>query len=244
MATIKVDFAELGSARFIHLQTLSGLTREAAIGTLVLFWAETERRLLEAGDAEEIQTCLPNAGRPESAELFRALLTTGYVERCGDTFLIPRHKGLQARKARRLEISRNALAAREARRKAPPKAPRKSTAMASPVSVGDAWEAYRSAYFERFGADPARNAKSNGLLKDIILRIGKEDAPHVLRFYLSHPDKFYLTRMFPLDLAKRDCEALHTQWRRGRVMTGAAASQVQQAMTYEQEQAEIMAGRL
>ena len=88
----------------------------------------------------------------------------------------------------------------------PPKQP--------PVSQ-KAWEAYRAAYLDRYGVDPIRNAKVNTNLKQLVERVGKEEAPELIRFFLSCSDDFLVKKLHPIGILLQDCETYHTRWRTG-----------------------------
>lgn len=75
----------------------------------------------------------------------------------------------------------------------------------------ESWEAYRSAYAARYGADPVRNAKVNGQLSNLVSRIGA-DAPQVAGFFVGLEDQFYVKQMHTVDLLLRDAERLRTMW--------------------------------
>ena len=89
------------------------------------------------------------------------------------------------------------------------------------------WQAYADSYFNRYGAEPVRNAKANGLIKQLVARIGAEEAPHVAFFYVKINDAFYVRTMHDLGNLIAKCEAIRTQWATGRQMTGTAARQIE-----------------
>jgi hypothetical protein len=81
------------------------------------------------------------------------------------------------------------------------------------------WEAYRAAYLERYKVEPTRNAKVNSAIKQLVARLGVEDAPEVVRFFVGHNDSFYVRQLHSISLALKDAEALRTQWLTGRKIT-------------------------
>lgn len=83
-----------------------------------------------------------------------------------------------------------------------------------PVSQ-ESWEAYQAAYLDRYGVDPIRNAKVNTNLKQLVERVGKEEAPEVIRFFLSCSDDFLVKKLHPIGILLQDCETYHTRWRTG-----------------------------
>lgn len=97
-------------------------------------------------------------------------------------------------------------------------------APAQPTPTAQIWRAYRDAYRERYGVEPVSNAKVMGQLKRLHERLG-EDAAAVAAWYPSHQGALYVRSRHHVDLLLRDAEALHTDWRRGRVVTEAEARQ-------------------
>ena len=89
------------------------------------------------------------------------------------------------------------------------------------------WAAYSSAFVNRYGTEPVRNAKVNGILANLVKRIGEDDAPHVAGFFVGHNDSFYVRRMHSVDMLLNSCEALHAQWKTGREMTNRKAQEVE-----------------
>lgn len=81
------------------------------------------------------------------------------------------------------------------------------------------WESYSDAFKIRWRVDPTRNAKVNACISQFVKRVGAEDAPDVIRFYVDHNDGFYLKNQHPVALAVRDAEGLRTQWLRGKAIT-------------------------
>jgi hypothetical protein len=84
------------------------------------------------------------------------------------------------------------------------------------------WESYRESYFQRYKVEPVRNASVNAKISQLGKRVG-EDALEIVKFYLQHNDGFYLKNLHSIGLCLKDCESLHTQWKRGRAITGADA---------------------
>lgn len=89
------------------------------------------------------------------------------------------------------------------------------------------WQAYADSYFNRYGAEPVRNAKANGLIAQLVARLGADEAPHVAFFYVTINDAYYVRTMHDLGNLIAKCEAIRTQWATGRQMTGTAARQIE-----------------
>ena len=85
-----------------------------------------------------------------------------------------------------------------------------------PVMNGTAtWEAYHTAYQARYHVDPVRNKQVNSHLKQLVSRLGADDAPRIAAFYLTHNKPFYVSARHPTNLLIRDCEGLRTEWATG-----------------------------
>lgn len=91
---------------------------------------------------------------------------------------------------------------------------KRASAKSAPIT-NSTWEAYATAYFNRYGTEPVRNATVNGQLASLVRRLGDKAAPAVAAFYVSHSENFYVRQMHPVGLLLKDAEALHTQWKTG-----------------------------
>ena len=89
------------------------------------------------------------------------------------------------------------------------------------------WQAYADSYFNRYSAEPVRNAKANKMIADIVKRLGAEEAPHVAFFYVTLNDSFYLRTLHDLGNLLAKCESVRTQWATGRHMTSVTARQIE-----------------
>ena len=89
------------------------------------------------------------------------------------------------------------------------------------------WDAYADAFHRRHAVEPLRNAKINGMLKALVERIGAQEAVHVARFYVEHPNTFYANRMHAVELLLRDCESLYVQWKKNKPMIESRSDQGQ-----------------
>ena len=96
------------------------------------------------------------------------------------------------------------------------------------AKTGAIWAAYSAAYFNRYGAEPVRNAKINGQLAQIIDRLGADEAPHVAACYVGSSNAFYVARRHSVDCLLRDCESLRTEWATGTRMSATEARQMDQ----------------
>lgn len=87
------------------------------------------------------------------------------------------------------------------------------------------WVAYSAAYFDRYGVEPVRNAKANALCKQLVARLGAEEAPRVAEWFLDHNAAFYVQKGHALGILLTDAEKLRTEWATGRRVTATAARQ-------------------
>lgn len=78
------------------------------------------------------------------------------------------------------------------------------------------WGRYASAFKQRYGHEPARNAAVNGQLAQLVARLGKEEAPEVAAWYVSIEDPFYVKQMHPVKLLLADYEKVRGYWKSGR----------------------------
>lgn len=109
------------------------------------------------------------------------------------------------------------------------KKPRKE-AKAAP-GTGKVWVAYATAYWNRYGVEPVRNAMVNGQLSSLVKRIGFDDAEHVAAFFVGHQHRYYVEKMHSVGLLLADCEKLRTEWATSTQMTQAKASQADKTAT-------------
>lgn len=89
------------------------------------------------------------------------------------------------------------------------------------------WKAYADSYFNRYGADPVRNAKANKMISDIVKRLGAYEAPQVAFYYVTINDAFYLRTLHDLGNLLAKCESIRTQWATGNQMTSVTARQIE-----------------
>ncbi|HDS1582171.1 TPA: helix-turn-helix domain-containing protein [Stenotrophomonas maltophilia] len=93
------------------------------------------------------------------------------------------------------------------------------------------WGAYAIAYRDRHGVAPVRNAKVNANVKQIVQRLGREEAPAVAAWFLTVNERYVVQGMHDLGQLLARCEAYRTQWATGRQMTQASAQQQDQTQS-------------
>lgn len=80
------------------------------------------------------------------------------------------------------------------------------------------WEAYSKAYFDRYRVEPTRNATVNAQVSQLAKRLGV-DAVEIVKFFVRHPDSFYVSKTHSIGLCLKDAETLKTQWLRKKPIT-------------------------
>jgi len=88
------------------------------------------------------------------------------------------------------------------------------------------WKAYSTAYRDRYGVLPIRNAKVNGILANFIKRVPIDEAPDIAAFYLSSANGYYVGRGHCVDCLLSDAEKLRMEWATNHRMTQREAKQL------------------
>lgn len=101
----------------------------------------------------------------------------------------------------------------EIKKEAGPKPPRVAKPKETP-NGSRVFDAYAKAYFEKYGCDPPRNALANRKCKELYERLG-EDAIEVVKFYLTHNDRWYVGKAHGLEWVVKDAEKILLEWRKG-----------------------------
>lgn len=84
-----------------------------------------------------------------------------------------------------------------------------------PSDAAESWQAYNEAFQARYQVEPTRNATVNAQLAHLVGRIGKADAPHVIRFYLTQQKQWYVSQRHSVAALVKDAEGLHASWKIG-----------------------------
>lgn len=90
------------------------------------------------------------------------------------------------------------------------------------------WQAYSVAYLYRYGVEPVRNGKVNGMLARFIERVPIEEAPNIAAFFVQSNRGLYVSAKHAVDLLLRDAEGLRTEWATGQHGTDTKARQADQ----------------
>lgn len=125
----------------------------------------------------------------------------------------------------------------------PARVKRRKDGPAEPSKTAEIWEGYRTAYQRRYGVAPLRNAKVNGQLAQLVDRLGADEAPAIVEFYVRSDHAFYVNAGHVLDPAVRDAEKLRTQWltstRNGSAVSGVRAGSSPRGDLVSQVQANL-----
>jgi hypothetical protein len=105
---------------------------------------------------------------------------------------------------------------------APPKNP------ATPAKTSQVWESYATEFFARYGTEPVRNSKVNGMLAKLVDRLGADEAPLVAAFFVRSNRGLYVSSKHAIDLLLRDAEGIRTEWATNRSVTDTEARQTDQ----------------
>ncbi len=90
------------------------------------------------------------------------------------------------------------------------------------------WNAYLKAYAKRHGVPPVRNGKVNANVKQLVKRLGRDEAPQVAEWFVSVNERYVVQNMHDLGTLLAKCEAFRTQWATGRQMTQTSAQHLDQ----------------
>jgi hypothetical protein len=109
----------------------------------------------------------------------------------------------------------------------PPKAapdPETETETKLQAACRATWNAYGQAYECRYSAQPVRNASVSTKVRQLVQRLGSEEAPAVAAFFVQSIEEPYVVRRcHDIGLLLHGCEAYRTQWATNRVLPQAPA---------------------
>ncbi|WP_171445776.1 helix-turn-helix domain-containing protein [Pseudomonas aeruginosa] len=89
------------------------------------------------------------------------------------------------------------------------------------------WSAYAAAYQHRYGTHPVRNSKVNGQVRDLLKRLGAEEAPAVAAYFVGINDAYLIRNCHDLGSLLARAESYRAQWATDRQMNGATARQLE-----------------
>ena len=89
------------------------------------------------------------------------------------------------------------------------------------------WQAYARAYRERYGVLPASNAKTRGQTAQLVRFVGREIAPHLAAYFVSHNNRWFVQSRHEIGCLLRAYQQVLTDMQRGEQMTQAKAQQAE-----------------
>jgi hypothetical protein len=92
---------------------------------------------------------------------------------------------------------------------------------AAPSAVSACFAAYAEGIKAKYGAEYPSNAKANGMLSQVVARVGAAPALAVVQFYVASRDPWYAKVRHSLEYLLRDCERL---WMDVQLATGASGA--------------------
>lgn len=94
----------------------------------------------------------------------------------------------------------------------------------------EVWESYKNAFFQRYGVEPIRNAKINGMISKYTQRLPAAEAAAVAAYYVFHQGNLYVQSKHCVDLLLRDAEKLRADWATGTQTTQKPRSKILEAL--------------
>jgi len=104
------------------------------------------------------------------------------------------------------------------------------------------FEAYSQAIENLYKTKPLRNSKTNAQCKQLVDRLGLENALRIVEFYVNSKDSFYLKMAHSLDWCVKNAESLFLQYESGIVINASKARKIE-AKLEEKEAFEIYESR-
>ena len=104
--------------------------------------------------------------------------------------------------------------------------PAKPKKQADPDNVAT-WQAYARAYRERYGVLPASNAKTRGQTAQLVRFVGREIAPYLAAYFVSHNNRWFVQSRHEIGCLLRAYQQVLTDMQRGEQMTQAKAQQAE-----------------
>lgn len=111
------------------------------------------------------------------------------------------------------------------------------------IDTAPTWESYFSSFEVRYKTYPQRNAIVNNQIKQIVRRVGSEDAPVLMEFYLSLSDAFYMRVMHSVGQCLKDAETLAARMRGARKVSDKEAVKKESLQDTARSSAEYLKGK-
>lgn len=254
MANLTLKDQELRSRRFLRYLNASGMSRAEALGKLLFFWDESRAIGLVTGKRAQIERCIDGYELSRQC-IFDNLVDCGYViEGPQGLYTIDGNQEALATRLRKCSYGKKGGQAKRAAPKAAsgpaPQRPRAKPAALQPpqdaqLSVHaqacrDTWASYARAYEAKTTRPPMRNAKVNAQIKQLVQRVGAENAPGLVRFYVEQvTDPYYTKNVWPLGALLAQAEGFVTQWQTGRTFSHDQAKALGASADYYRRQQEL-----
>lgn len=246
MANLTLTDKELRSRRFMRYVTQMQLSRAEALGKLLFFWDCTRALGIVQAEREMLQAHI-DGDQAQQRHAFDVLLGCGYISATQDgLYAVDGNAQAVQRRQLRCDLARRgglakahgparvAPVRRPARAPVAPKAPVRT---AHAQACHDTWMAYAQAYQAKTTRLPLRNAKVNAQIKQLVQRVGAENAPGVARFYVEQvTDPYYTKNVWPLGALLAQAEGFVTQWQTGRTFSHADAQSIGASADYYRRQ--------
>ncbi|PIT53880.1 helix-turn-helix domain-containing protein [Snodgrassella alvi] len=94
----------------------------------------------------------------------------------------------------------------------------KKSKQANPDNVA-CWESYARAYRDRYGVLPAANQKTRGQVATLVRYVGKEVAPSLAEYFVSHNDSWFVKSRHGFGCLLQNYQQVLTDMHRGEQMT-------------------------
>ncbi|MDD5392430.1 MAG: hypothetical protein PHE17_05360 [Thiothrix sp.] len=104
------------------------------------------------------------------------------------------------------------------------------TKKASKGSASLVWSAYSASYAARHGIEPIGNARTFGMLANLVERLGEQNAISVAGWFPAHNNRWYVEKMHGVGVMLADCEKLYAEMMTGRMVTASSAMQADRTM--------------
>ncbi|RZL29620.1 MAG: hypothetical protein EOP64_00010 [Sphingomonas sp.] len=223
MVQVSLNVTTWSEARFTSLCGLLRVPHPTAVGVILMLSGRSRMGGLDIANRQDIWDMLPVEPKDRDT-WFDALYHFGYIQKFGDEgFVVEGNARWFAISAQKRAAGRSRQAQRRARIAAGEPAAQGSYRKVRGVGLNarkarhETWKMYVDEFQARYHMQPPRNAAVNTELADFVARMGHNDAPSVIRFYVRNHSLEYIHDMHSMRLLMRDAEALKAQWQRGEV---------------------------
>ena len=123
-----------------------------------------------------------------------------------------------------------------------PKPKTKKSTEPNPDNV-KTWQAYARAYRDRYDILPTTNAKTRGQTAQLVRLVGKDIAPHLAAYYVTHNNSFFVSRRHDIGLLLTNYQQVLTDMQRGEQMTQTKARQTEGTQSNFETMSRVLAAR-